>query len=428
MATKNYSTPWPLWRKIVFRILFLFLTFFTVNNLYTSFAFTFLVDLNKMAIENFLTFLNEPFYWLDRHLYHLGYNPETHRNQGADNVFGIIYFMTVFILCVLLSIVWSWLDRKRPSYNRLNYWFKVYLRYAVAIIMLGYGLVKVIPIQMPYPNSLDLLGKVGDQSLFSVLWNFMGASPGYQIFTGICEITASLLLLFRRTSVLGTLLMCAILTNVVALNFFYNVSVKIPSSLLLVCVFYLLTPFLQRFIQLFFYQKEVAFTEPCYQFQSKKIKYLLNVLGVLLISIFIISSSFTNLKWHNKHLTNRGQIYEVASFVTLDSLPPHITDTLNWKRLTLTEYDTTKYAVVYYNNLEVRDWYYYTMDDAKKTFTMRSASGKATPDHVFNYDPAEKNSLSLSGKFKDYEVKINMKPVMDSMLLKKDKIILVQPF
>lgn len=57
--------------------------------------------------------------------------------------------------------------------------------------MLAYGLDKVMIVQMPEPNAISLLGRVGDQSHFNVLWNFMGASPGYQIFTGLCEVLAA---------------------------------------------------------------------------------------------------------------------------------------------------------------------------------------------------------------------------------------------
>jgi hypothetical protein len=268
---EKFSPHWPLWQKIMFRILFLFLLFFTLDYLYGTFAFVFGVKSdNGQEFEQFLSVLNKPLYWLDMHLYHMGYNPKKNTNAGPDHAFGIVLYISFFILCLLISAIWSWLDRKRPSYNKLNYWFRVYLRYAVAIIMLNYGVIKIMLVQMPYPDAVALLGRVGDQSHFNVLWNFMGASPGYQIFTGMCEAVASLLMLFRRTSVFGYLLMCAILTNVVALNIFYNVPVKVFSSLLLVSSLYLLAPFLQRLIQLFFYEQQVSFTEKHYYFGSKK--------------------------------------------------------------------------------------------------------------------------------------------------------------
>ncbi len=432
MTTQNLSPRWPLWQKIIFRILFSFLLFFTFDYLYGTFAMTFGVNPRNADLTQFLSFLNKPFYWLDTHLYHIGYDPKRNKTGGGDSAFGVVYYISVFICCLLISTIWGWLDRKRPAYSRLNYWFRVYLRYAVAIIMLGYGIDKLIPVQMPYPNAFTLLGRVGDQSRNSVLWNFMGTSPGYEIFTGICEITASLLLLFRRSSVFGCLFMCTVLTNVVALNIFYNVNVKISSSLLLVCILYLLAPFFQKLIKLFFYEQEESFAERHYHFQSKKTKYILNILMVLLISIFFIRNISGNLKSYNKELARRGQIYEVTSFVTKDSLPANVTDTINWKRLVLLGnlFDTTKYAIVYYNNEEVEagEGYYYNMDSSKKTFTISDISGAIIHHYVFNYIPTENDGLSFTGKFKNYDVKIKMKPVMDSMYLNREKIKLVQGY
>lgn len=428
MATKSISTHWPTWKKIIFRISFLFLLYFTFDYLYFTFAIIFRVNQENIDFAQMLSFLSKPLYWLDTHLYHIGYNPKKNSIQGGDAAFGVVLYISVFICCVVVGTVWSWLDRKRPSYNKLYYWFRVYLRYAVAIIMISYGADKLIPVQMSYPNSITLLGRVGDQSLFNVLWNFMGASPGYEMFTGLCEIVASLLLLFRRTYVFGCLFMCTILTNVVALNIFYNVNVKMSSSLLLISVLYLLAPFFQTLIRLFFFEQKVSFAERSYHFQSKKIKYILNVSAALLISIFLISSISGNLKSYDKELAGRGSIYDVTSFVTKNSLPANITDTLKWKRLALFGHGTTKYAVIYYSNQEAGDWYNYDIDTTRKTFNIRDAGGSIIHHYVFNYDPAIKNNLNLTGKFKNYDVIIKMKPVMDSMFLNMEKIKLVQDY
>ena len=431
MTTENLSPRWETWQKIIFRILFLFLLFFTIDYLYLSFALAFGV---YVELEQRLLFLNQSFHWLDSHLYHIGYNPKKNSNSGGDSAFGVVLYISVFIFCLLAGAVWSWLDRKRPSFNRLHYWFRVYLRYAVAIVMLGYGVDKLIPVQMPYPNATTLLGKLGDQNHFNVLWNFIGSSPGYEIFTGICEVSASLLLLFRRSYVFGCLVMCTILTNVVALNFFYNVSVKIFSSLLLVCILFLLAPFFQKLVQLFFYQQKISLAEKQYHFKSGTTRRLLNVSGALLIAFLLMGNISNDLKRYHRDLAGRGQIYEVTSFVTKDTLPANITDTLNWRRFVLMggRYDTTNYAIIYYNNnnneFEGGDWHYYNMDTTKKTFAIRDISGTIIHHYSFTYNPEEKGGLSFTGQFKGYDVKINMKPFTDSMYLNKEKIKLVQDY
>ena len=66
----------------------------------------------------------------------------------------------------------------------------------------------------------------------------MGYSKTYSLFSAICEITAGILLLIRRTTVLGGLLSFAIMLNIVILNFSYDVPVKLFSiHLTLISIF-----------------------------------------------------------------------------------------------------------------------------------------------------------------------------------------------
>src|SRR5665213_823576 len=139
MTTENLSPRWKTWQKIIFRVLFLFLLFFTIDYLYVVFEFALAVNFkNGFGLYEYLSILHKPFSWLDTHLYHIGYNPKKNSDLGPDYIFGVVLYISVLIFCLLATAVWSWLDRKRPSYNKLNYWFRVYLRYAVAIIMLFY--------------------------------------------------------------------------------------------------------------------------------------------------------------------------------------------------------------------------------------------------------------------------------------------------
>jgi len=62
---------------------------------------------------------------------------------------------------------------------------------------------------------------------------FMGASTPYNVFTGASEMLAGVLLFFPTTTLLGALLAMAVMTQVVALNFCYDVPVKLFSTHLL---------------------------------------------------------------------------------------------------------------------------------------------------------------------------------------------------
>jgi hypothetical protein len=130
-------------------------------------------------------------HWLDAHLFHTGYDPKTQQPFPGDNHFGVLFYLLLLLIALIGAIVWSVLDRKRPDYNRLRYWFGVYLRYMLAITLFTYGLDKLIPVQMIFRNIENLLRPMGESNRFLTLWNFMGVAPGYQMVTGTTEITAT---------------------------------------------------------------------------------------------------------------------------------------------------------------------------------------------------------------------------------------------
>ena len=70
----------------------------------------------------------------------------------------------------------------------------------------------------------------------------------YTVISGAAEVAAGFLLLFRRTTTLGALIAFPVLLNVVLLNFFYNVGVKISSTHMLLMSVFLLVPVFGRLI------------------------------------------------------------------------------------------------------------------------------------------------------------------------------------
>lgn len=126
-------------------------------------------------------------------------------------------------LAAAITFVWSVADRRRTQYTTLNCWLRVYARYAVALVMMVYAIVKLVPTQFGYLTPGELLKPVGQLNRFWVLWNFMVVSTGYTIFAGLAEFLGSVLLFFRRTTLLGALLLFATITNVFAIDIGYRV-------------------------------------------------------------------------------------------------------------------------------------------------------------------------------------------------------------
>jgi hypothetical protein len=91
-----------------------------------------------------------------------------------------------------------------------------------------------------------------------LLWTFMGASPAYQMFAGWSEVLGCVLLMFRRTTTLGALVLLGVLTNVFLLDMFFDVPAKLCVLHLLAMCVVLLSPNTTRLIDVFVRNRAVA--------------------------------------------------------------------------------------------------------------------------------------------------------------------------
>jgi hypothetical protein len=118
-----------------------------------------------------------------------------------------------------------------------------FVRYWTALVILVYGFAKVFGTQF-YTLLSDLDTPLGQVGGFKLLWHYFDYSPGYMLFVAAGELLGGVCLLFRRTTLLGALMLLAILANVAAADVFYDVGGVLPVTLMLLgCVGFLLYPY-----------------------------------------------------------------------------------------------------------------------------------------------------------------------------------------
>jgi hypothetical protein len=103
-----------------------------------------------------------------------------------------------------------------------------------------------------------------------VLWNSIGASPGYETFAGCAELLGGLLLMFPRTVMVGALICAADLTQIFVLNMTYDVPVKQFSFHLLLMAVLILAPDLRRLAGFFFLNRPVDAVERTPLFATRR--------------------------------------------------------------------------------------------------------------------------------------------------------------
>ncbi len=173
-------------------------------------------------------------------------------NGSGDTTMGYLTILNYFALAFLLAFVWTIWLRRWPRRDASVDLMRSYLRYVLAFAMLGYGLAKVNMDRNQFPEiSAFRLDKTwGDTSPMGLVWGFMGASRPYTIFAGLGEIAAAGLLIWRHTALLGALVAIGVMTNVLMLNYCYDVPVKIYSTHLIVMGLLILAPDARRLLSL----------------------------------------------------------------------------------------------------------------------------------------------------------------------------------
>jgi len=300
--------------------------------------------------------------WVGEHVFGVEVRFRASSGRG-DATYGYVLIFCSLILALAATAVWTLLDRKRRNDlrdARLHEGLRVYVRFALAAVIIRYGAFKVIPEQFGTPSPSELLQPIGESSPMGLLWKFMGSSIPYVIFTGAAEVLGGLLLVARRTTLLGALVCIGVLSNVVMLNLSYDVPVKLYSSHLLLMAIFLAAPDLRRLASLFVWNRRVPPAEQRPLFASRqgnRAALVFRTVFILYVTVVALHESYEN-KLQFADVAPRQRLYgawEVEE-LTVDGVvrPLLITDETLWRRLVF-EWPGT-IGIQYAHETEVRGY------------------------------------------------------------------------
>jgi hypothetical protein len=239
-------------------------------------------------------------------------------------------------LAATAALVWTAVDRRRTAYPRAWAWLHVYLRYALGIVLLHYGMRKLFLDQFgPAPTPARLLQPVGTLNLGEMLAVFMSASPMYQIFTGAVEVLTAVLLIVRRTARLGALLAVAVTTQIVVLNYAYHFTMYVLSVALLAMALVLALPEFLRLARLLVLEQAVPAPPRQPLFADRRADRVAGAIGLLVLG----TATFGDLRPSGRIRAVPGPLdgaYVVEEMVRGGvAVPPLLTDSALWRGLVL---------------------------------------------------------------------------------------------
>lgn len=401
----NTAAPWSLLQKLVFRfflILFLLYIFFNPNGVlpYSDYAFNFYIPpFHKIMV------------WIGKNILHLSYPITVFTNGSGDTTYDYVVIFFIVVVAVIASVAWSLIDKRTTTHKKLFYWLCVIVRYYVAITMFAYGFVKVIKLQFPFFSPERLLEPYGNSSPMGLAWNFLGYSRGYNYVMGTAEILSGVLLLFRRTMTLGALLTVVVAGNIMAINYCFDVPVKLLSTALVVMALFLLAKDIHRLINFFFLNKPTGaanIAAPVFRKKWQNITLIVLKYGLIsYVLIITVRQSLTAMKQYGEAAPRPPLygIYHIETFLrNKDTLPPLTTDTLRWDKLIVSY---PGYAFITSMN-DSTNGFAFKPDTVTKKIEMFSYED-TTKKSNFVYSFPKKDILLLIGKLKNDSVLIEMK-------------------
>jgi hypothetical protein len=336
---------------------------------------------------------------------------------SGDMLWNYVQTFWFAVLALVAAVAVAALDRRRAGYARAYAWLRVLVRYALALAMFSYGFAKLVGNQFGFPGPMELARTYGDSSPMGLVWTFMGYSTAYTWFTGLAEILAGALLLSRRTATLGSLVACGVMANVVALNFCYDVPVKLYSSLLLLMAAFLAAHDARRLIDLLILNRPTAPLDLGPHLASRRAR----VARVVAKSVFVLWIALgvvmqISLVGEMHAMAKRGPLYgvwEVDTFRVDGTVRPP-DDAGRWRQMFVGEYD---FAIVRPMQGE-RVLFGFTHDAAAGTVEVIDRRSGAEVTGTMRAEQPAPDRLVLRGKLAEGEVEATMRWVdTDKMLL-----------
>jgi hypothetical protein len=267
---------------------------------------------------------------------------------------------------------------------------------------------------------------VGDQPPMLLAWNFMGYSRVFQMFMGITEVIAGLMLLFRRTTTLGAILSSATFGFVTLMDFCFNVPVRLLALHLLFISLLLTFDDIKRLLNVFLFNKPTnpvpytfLITKPIW----RKILFGLQALYGICILFKTITESAAGAKTFGQDAPHEPLYgaYNTTWFIqNSDTLAPLDTDSLRWKRFVIDGGNWHQSGIIQLNT-DKNIFCNITVDTVKQIVSVQSKAD-TTEKYFLQYSLPDPGHLRLEGLWKKDSIKVLMsKYDLNNYLLHSEK-------
>jgi hypothetical protein len=206
----------------------------------------------------------------------------------------ILIFSLVGISMVLgfiFPFIWQNLERKgEVDSSKIVAFIYLTIRYSIAINLCRFGWAKLFGLQFNVPESIAVQ-PINQLSGEWLTWFYFGYSHTFGIIVGMIQIVGSYLLLFRRTLLLGAIMLFSFMLNLTLINIFYqmNLGGLLQSIILTIGILFLILLDYKRLVD--FFLKTTALI-PTLNGASSLTKHIIRLSVILLTLVYTIYLKF----------------------------------------------------------------------------------------------------------------------------------------
>jgi len=287
-------------------------------------------------------------------------------------------FSVFLIASIVLSVYWHKKEKTQTiDSEKCKTWSIAVLRYWIAFQMTSFAFSKFFEVQF----GISYIHKDTPLSMLSgneLTWSYFGYSYVLSFIIGIMQLGGGILLLFRRTLLLGIAILFPVMVNILLINFFYlnGVGAYITAVLTNLGLCYLLFLYKDEIRALFFSLKNIVSALP-----KTNLKTFGKILSIASAAIFVTYFSFFHVKvpkslhgkWHVTSMVRNGKTIDEYAWIK---------DTTAWKNIYFEERNQLLYCpnpYVYIDSVSV--FMKYDYDEAKKAMKV-IAYERETPDTI----------------------------------------------
>jgi hypothetical protein len=344
--------------------------------------------------------------WLHPHFYQLfslsKYSPQFFGATGYTN------WIIAAGIALIGAAAWSFLRPDSDNYDNIHYWLRVILRYRLAIGIIAYGLIKLFPLQMPYPSLSNLHTNYGDFYAWKIYFHTIGITQYYEMFLGFIEILAGALLFVRRTTTFGTAIILGFTGNAFAANLGYDAGEQVYAGYLVVIALFLFVYDVPRLYNLLIEEKYTiaAKFEPV--FAEKNLRQARLALRAIFL-LFVVSLAFTTYANYTQApykypatpgLKGTYGFYDVKEFrLNGRDIPYSVTDSNRWQNVVFEKWATISIKIAKPLKPDASTGDVYTGNDLERNFESAGVSGRRY--YGYKADTLSR-TISLQNKNKHY--------------------------